>query len=530
MCDYRVVLCGFMGTGKSTVGRRLAERLGGRFVDLDDVIEQRFGMPVRAVFERHGEEAFRGAERDACARAGALGAVVIAAGGGAVLNPANREALAAFGTLVCLDASIAELQRRLKSTSSRPMLQGHEPLGTRIRTLLEQRREAYDTIAWHVDTTGRSVDEVVRTIETSLAMVQVVGGMRRLAVNTTERRYDVCIATGALDALGAIVRDEVRDAEIAAVVTNTVVGPLYAERAAASLHSTGYETHTITLPDGEQHKRQETIAQLYGQFVAAGLDRQSVVVALGGGVVGDMAGFAAATYLRGIRVVQVPTSLLAMVDASVGGKTGVDLPEGKNLVGAFKQPEVVVTDPGVLGTLPAVELQCGKAELIKHAVLDAPGLFGRLAGGETRLDDALLAEAIRVKVDVVNEDPLEKGRRAVLNLGHTFAHGFERASGFAIPHGLAVGVGLRASARLGRELGLCDSELEEGIAGVLGRHGLPLFFAGLSSADVRAAMSTDKKRLGRKLRFVVPRAIGWVEVVEAPPETAVESAIRAVVG
>ena len=526
----KLVLCGFMGTGKTTVGRVLAERMGGRFVDLDDVLEQRFGMPVRRIFEARGERVFRDAEREACAQVGALGATVVAVGGGAVLDPVNRKALAAFGSLVCLTASVAELERRLSDTRSRPLLQGDVPLARRIRALLDERRDAYEVVSFQVDTTGRTPQRICDAILSSLALRGQLDGLARLAVNTGGGDYDVCVGGGAMPALGRLLTSSVPETGAVALVTNPVVGALHGEVAVSSLRSAGLDVTVCEIPDGETHKTLATVSALYAKFVEMGLDRHGTVVALGGGVTGDTAGFAAATYLRGVRVVQVPTTLLAMVDASIGGKTGVDLPEGKNLVGAFKQPVLVVADPGVLTTLPTAERKNGMAEVIKHGIIDAPRLLERLGHGDVTIDTAFLTSAIRVKVDVVNEDPLELGRRAVLNLGHTFAHGFERVSGYRLPHGIAVGVGLCAAARLGRELGVSDVALEEQIVTVLERCGLPSRLEGLAVTDVRAAMGTDKKRVGNRLRFVVPRAVGGVTIVEAPDDKAVQAALRAVLG
>ena len=227
------------------------------------------------------------------------------------------------------------------------------------------------------------------------------------------------------------------------------------------------------VPEGEEHKTLATVAALYPQFLAGGLDRKSPVISLGGGVVGDMAGFAAASYLRGVPFVQIPTSLLAMVDASVGGKTGVDLPQGKNLVGAFKQPELVIIDTAVLQTLPAAEFKSGLAEVVKHGILGDPDLFEELeTHGPTSMMH-LVADAVRVKVEVVEEDPFEQGRRATLNLGHTFGHALELVSEFSLRHGEGVALGLIAAANMAAELGRCDPELAVRIRDVIERLGLP---------------------------------------------------------
>jgi shikimate kinase/3-dehydroquinate synthase len=300
------------------------------------------------------------------------------------------------------------------------------------------------------------------------------------------------------------------------IVTDTNVGRLHASKL-QSLSS----AEIITVPAGEQYKRLETISNLYDQFLAAGLDRQGTVIALGGGVIGDMAGFAAATYMRGVHFVQCPTSLLAMVDASVGGKTGVDLPQGKNLVGAFKQPAAVIADLETLKTLPPKEFAAGMAEVIKSGLIGDPTLFERLetsAGAINRESPtealrSVVVDSIRVKQTVVQEDPFESGRRAVLNLGHTFGHAIEQVSGYQVSHGYGVAMGLVAAARLSAVLGHCDPELESRIDRVLVKHQLPVYIpTNLSAEAIVQAMSSDKKKKGGKVRFILIRDVGDVFV------------------
>lgn len=296
-----------------------------------------------------------------------------------------------------------------------------------------------------------------------------------------------------------------------AVVTNEAVGWHHAEPLLDSLRAAGFNPTRLDIPDGEAFKTLDTVAGLYDQFIAARLDRRSPVVALGGGVLGDTAGFAAASFLRGVPLVQIPTTLLAMVDSSVGGKTGVDLPQGKNLVGAFKQPEMVIIDPKVLDTLPPVERRAGLGEVVKHGIIDAPTLFSALEQGE--VDMAwLLFEAIGVKIRVVQEDPFERGRRAVLNLGHTFAHAFERLANFELRHGEAVAMGLVCAAQLAVRLGHCSGDTLERIMALLNQLDLQTQPPPFEPAQVWAAMATDKKRQGNTLRFILPRAIGDVDI------------------
>jgi 3-dehydroquinate synthase len=302
------------------------------------------------------------------------------------------------------------------------------------------------------------------------------------------------------------------------VATNTTLAALYGEPLVKNLPN----ATLVTIPDGEQYKTLDTVAKLYADFVDAGLDRSGTVLALGGGVVGDTIGFAAATYMRGVRFIQIPTTLLAMVDSSVGGKVGVDLPQGKNLVGSFKQPDLVLIDPQVLRTLPEREWRCGMAEVIKHGFLADESL---LDSALWNLDCApeLVRRAVQVKVDVVQQDPYEKNIRAYLNLGHTFGHAVEQVSGYAWPHGEAVGVGLVAAARLSYALNLCDSSLTERVEQIVKAVGLPTHLNNLDPESLYAAMATDKKWQGGHSRFVLLRALGQPSIVEdVPPEAVIE--------
>ncbi len=303
-----------------------------------------------------------------------------------------------------------------------------------------------------------------------------------------------------------------------ALISDSNVAPLHAEKI-------GKTAVTITIPAGENHKTLDSVRDIYDQLLAAGIDRKGTIVALGGGVIGDMAGFAAATYLRGIPFVQCPTSLLAMVDASVGGKTGVDRPQGKNLVGAFKQPIAVLADISTLQTLPKEELASGMAEVIKHTLLD-----GRFTLPSPITDwQALVSGAIQVKRDVVQEDPFEQGRRATLNLGHTFGHAIEQVSGYAVRHGEGVAIGLVLAANLSARLGVCPPALQSEIETILSAHHLPTRIpADLPAAALYKAMWTDKKKAAGKLRFILLRGIGDAFVTEELiEETAVMQTLNA---
>ena len=340
-----------------------------------------------------------------------------------------------------------------------------------------------------------------------------------LTVTHPVGQYNVYVGEGLLGRLRELAGVDGR----IALITDSNVGPLYAQAIPDA-------ACVITMPAGEQNKTLATVNGMYEQLLAAGMDRGGVVVALGGGVVGDVAGFVAATYMRGINFAQCPTSLLAMVDASVGGKTGVDLPQGKNLVGAFKQPTAVIADIATLQTLPPEELSAGMAEVIKHGLIGDVDLFKRLEIGDSLASfQSLVTRAIRVKQLVVQEDPFEHGRRAALNLGHTFGHAIEQVSQYRIRHGEAVAMGLVAAANLSARLGYCSPDLQGRIEAALEYANLPVRIpADLPPQAQYRAMFSDKKKAAGKLRFILLRDVGDVFVADDVPETAVLETLAAV--
>ncbi len=510
-----IVITGFMGTGKSAVGKEVARLLGRPFLDTDAEIETRAGKTIPRIFAEGGEAAFRQMEGALCAELRDRTGLVIATGGGTLLDSANRAALEHRGTVICLICSPAEILARVKDTD-RPLLAVADPVA-RVEQLLQTRRPTYESIPWQIDTTHLPISEVA-------VRVARLAGMVTLPVHYPGGRYEIHVGEGLLDYVGGVLRAAGAPAgSQVAVISNPVVAPLYAARVEAALRLAGLDPFLCLIPDGEEHKTLETVATLYDHLLVGGLDRGGTVLALGGGVTGDVAGFAAATWMRGVRFAQLPTTLLSMVDASVGGKTGVDLPQGKNLVGAFKQPALVLVDPTVLTTLPEEETVSGLAEVVKHALLGDAALFHELESLSSGSSSfripvsglcSLIPQALQVKISVVEEDPFEQGRRAVLNLGHTVGHALETLSGFTLRHGEAVSIGMAAAVRLAVAQGRADPALINRVEGLLSSLGLPVRCPPHSVDAVWEALAHDKKKRNRRLCWVLPRTVGVVDIVQ----------------
>jgi 3-dehydroquinate synthase len=537
-------LYGPPGSGKSTIGRILAERLDLPFVDLDAVIEATSKQVIRDIFAAEGESGFRLRESAALQEVSSGASCVVGLGGGALLKPENRALAEATGEVLCFEADVATLERRVaKAPGTRPLLstptsdctQPPAPgKGKPISQLLAERKEHYGSFPHRVTVSDRPPEETADAVQASLGRYRVSG---------MGKAYDVHAGPGLLDRVGDYFA-ELGLGNRTVIVGDTHTLPLYGERVAASLRARGVTVACVALPAGEESKTVATVATLWSAFLTAGLERGHAVVALGGGVVGDLTGFAAATWLRGVRWIGLPTTLLAMVDSGLGGKTGADLPEGKNLVGAFHPPSLVLADTDTLATLPARELRCGLAEAVKHAVIADPLLLATLphfafckeadaAAPCACLSGAdwlapFVSRAMAVKIRVIQQDPYEKGFRAALNLGHTLGHGIEKATRFAVQHGEAVAIGTVLEARLAEALGLARHGLADQLADIFARLGLPVAVpAGTDLGAVRAAMSLDKKKAGGKVRFALPADLGDIRVGVAVDDRALDQVLSA---
>jgi 3-dehydroquinate synthase len=358
--------------------------------------------------------------------------------------------------------------------------------------------------------------------------------MNTVTVALGDRSYPIHIGQRALDELPTLLA-ELGEFSAAAVVTDSNVGPFYADRTVALTLEAGLKTVSCTLPAGEEYKRLDQIERLCGEFLEARLDRSSLIIALGGGVVGDVAGFAAASFMRGIRFIQIPTTIVAQVDSSVGGKTGVNHALGKNIIGAFHQPSAVLIDMTLLRTLPDREFRAGLAEVVKYGVIADAALFDHMyENAETILRKDLSAleypvwRSCEIKAAIVSEDEREEGRRAILNYGHTFGHGIEAATHYTqFLHGEAVSLGMHAAGVLARDLGLVDEAFVERQRACLDACGLPVSWAEIPVDETLVAMKRDKKVRGGTMKFIVASGMGQAaqrtDVTEAQARAALET-------
>lgn len=503
-----IFLYGPPGSGKSSVGKVLADSLNMDFLDLDVEIEKFADMPIPQIMQEWGEGAFRDLEFSTLTRNIKEKSKVISLGGGALLRARTRTRVEASGEIVFLETDLKTLIKRLNEDETvRPLLAGS--LEDKLDALLVQRAAHYGSFKKRVNTAGKTLEQVVIDIQHLLGRYHVRG---------MGQGYDVLFCPDSFDGLVDLLREKELNPPVA-IVCDENVAPLYGNRLLTILRRAGYgynRPHMITIPAGEEHKHLDSIMKFWRRFLEAGIDRKSTVIALGGGVIGDMAGFAAATFMRGVPWINVPTTLLSMVDASVGGKTGFDLPEGKNLIGSFYPPKLVLVNHNTLDTLPESELRSGLAEVVKHGVIADPELFAFCSHGIEKVRANLgyvVRRGMSVKIDFIQADPYERGIRAALNLGHTIGHAVELVSGFAIRHGEAVSIGMVAEARLAERLSLADKGLSVTLARSLVGLGLPVEIPeNLPRDEIIRAMRVDKKKAGGVVRFALPIKIGEVKV------------------
>jgi shikimate kinase/3-dehydroquinate synthase len=523
-----VVLVGFMGSGKSTVGPHLAQRLRRPFVDLDDVIQADAGRSVAEIFSSEGEAGFRERESRCLQHVLEHEGTVVAVGGGAPMRQENWARIRSGNTVVALMAEPGELARRLNGTTDRPLL---EPNGSAFASLLPSRVPRYLEADLVVKTDGLDPVEVAEQVKDRLSG----GGLQRILIDVAGSPHEVTVGYGLTHLVPAAVRT-LNPGGAVLVVSDPAVAEHHAQPLIDALASDGISARLHLVPAGEAAKELAVLEGIYDALSAAGVDRQGTLIALGGGTVGDVAGFAAATWMRGIRYLQLPTTLLAMVDSSIGGKTAINLPAGKNLAGAVHQPSAIFCDLTYLATLPDEQYRASLAEVIKAAIIadrsfvdwlleNLPAVLQR---DPSTVREAV-ARAIAIKAAVVAEDPQENGRRAILNYGHTVGHALERAAGFGrLRHGEAVAWGMEVAALISLRTGACAPESIAVQHSLLRDAGLLAVRPAVPHAKLIEAMRHDKKSRAGELRWVLLREIGRAEHGRSVDHSVVEASLAEV--
>lgn len=545
-----IVITGFSGTGKSVVAREIAGQLGWDFIDTDAEIVKLVGKPIAEIFQQDGEEKFRELEREVIKRASRRSHKVIATGGGAIVDPQNHAQLARNGFIVCLDAKPETIYQRLFQEGShgseiRPLLEGDNPL-ERIKQLKARRQPYYDDVDLVINTDDLSVSEVAKAVirgwglhcsahhphlnpltsrERKLDSQPKVDEDVACWVETATQRYPIFVGYGLLDKLGEELK-KVSSSRVAIVISDENVSRLYGDRVEKVLRNAGFAVNSFVVPPGEETKSINTAIDIYNFLIKKRVERDDILIALGGGMIGDLAGFVAATYLRGIPWIQVPTSLIAMVDASIGGKVAVNHPVGKNLIGAFYQPKFVLADTRALATLPERELTSGWAEVVKYGLILDKEFFEFLESNVdrlTKLEQGAVNEAIihsaSLKAQVVSQDEKERGQRIILNYGHTIAHGLEAATRYiGFLHGEAVAIGMMGAAKLSQRLGILPASVVKRQQSLLRKFGLPTAFFGINLAEIAKATEVDKKTRAKGIRWVLLEGIGKTAIRASVPQ------------
>jgi shikimate kinase/3-dehydroquinate synthase len=544
-----IAITGFSAAGKSVVARKVAERLNWTFIDTDDEIVRLSGKSIPEIFKHDGEEKFRQLERKVLRQACRIENAVIATGGGAIVESENQKLLLETSVVVCLEAKPETVHQRLLHDTLyaanpvvRPLLAGDNPL-ERIRQLKSKRQPYYAVAHWTVHTDNLTIDEVSREAIKGWQYVNKHRSHKKASetdlactVETETASYPVFVGWDILDRLG----ERMKQADLsgtATIISDEVVFSIYSAPVKKTLEKAGFKVNCCIVPPGEASKNIARAVKIYDFLIEYRVERNDVIVALGGGMIGDLAGFVAATFLRGLPWLQVPTSLIAMTDASIGGKVAVDHPWGKNLIGAFYQPRLVLADVKTLSTLPQRELASGWAEVVKHGlILDAD--FLQLLKDNAKdllklkpdITSKVIARSAAIKCRVVSEDEKETGKRTLLNYGHTIAHGLEAATKYKrFLHGEAVAIGMMGAARLSRRLKLLSQDAEDRQKAILQRFGLPTDCSGVPLADVLAAMKLDKKVRGEEIRWVLLEDIGRAVIRSRVPEKEALSTLKEVI-
>lgn len=545
-----IILTGFSGTGKTEVAKLLAYSMNWNVFDTDVVIEQEQGKTIKEIFENEGEENFRKIESNVIRKACSNTHTIISTGGGAFILEKNRTAMLKSGFVVTLDASPNTILARLKKNSSnplneRPLLKSSNPL-EKITELKKQRQYIYSLSHWTIKTDLLNINSVSKEIIHAWKLINNQNNINHAntisdpnyasSIITEKGECPVFVGSGIIELLGNYCKNN-NLSSTAYLIADSITGFQHTRKAQLSLENHSIPTHTFTFPQGEISKTISTITPIFEWLAQQKAERNHFVVALGGGVVGDISGFVASTYNRGIPFVQVPTSLAAMVDASIGGKTAINLPQGKNLVGAFHQPSIILIDTNLLKTLPQRELISGWAEAIKHGIIKNLDLFENFEQNSNliqKLDPLtstrVIKASVATKIEVVNLDQYETlGIRTLLNYGHTIGHALENSIGYGeLLHGEAVSIGMCFAARISEKMGLIDMKCVQRQEKILETYGLPTYWKNINHEQIKLAMKVDKKTVGKSINWVLLENIGKAVVRSDVPEDIIKATMKEV--
>lgn len=519
-----IALTGLMGSGKSSVGRTIARFLKRQFIDTDYLIEREENKTIQEIFSKKGEPYFRELETKMIKKVLKNKNVVISLGGGAIANDENRKIVKEKAKLVTLLATPEDLIARIKRRSHRPLLKGNNELET-LQKLWKERESAYLDSHLQVDTADKEIDEISNEIINSLNIKKVTNYKLKVSLDRESVRYNIRFKN-----ISQLNLSELNLGTKALIVTQEPIAEHYLDRL-KKLLGAQFDVFTMKIDDGEEAKNFFTYQLLMQKCLALGLERNDTIIAFGGGVVGDLAGFAASTYLRGINLVQIPTTLLSMIDSSVGGKTGINVDEGKNLIGSFYQPRKVIIDVNFLKTLPEKEYKCGLGELIKYSLLGSRWdvLLGesffsflsrnaeKIIAQDTDIVRDTVEHCLKIKSSIVSQDEKEKGIRAHLNLGHTFGHAIEEITKYKrYSHGEAVAIGIVCACRLAELVGSLQESESERVIELMKTFGLSHSIPDdIKTDDIVKAFKRDKKVQDGKVRFVLPKTrIGRVDIFD----------------
>ncbi len=514
----RVVLAGMMGTGKSTVARLLANYLDWDYIDTDAEIETRCGQTINQIFAQQGEVHFRKLEKQFVCELADRKNCIIATGGGMVVPEENRNLLIQDSLVVHLHTNVEQLVIRLQHNTDRPLLQTSD-LQNRLHNLYQERAFVYEGLPLQIQTDDKTPEQVAQEI-----LFFLLTGSK----NLVSRHSQVHVGLNLLSQIDDCLQKSKISSPLFVLADASVwqqFGKIWLQQLEqATTNRT--KIIVISLPSHEKTKSMATVVKLWEKLIAAGGERSSGFLVLGGGVLGDVGGFVASTFMRGIPLIQVPTTLLAQTDSALGGKTGINLKQTKNMVGTFYPAQHVLIDPLLLLTLPEREIRSGLAEMIKAALILDADFFAFLEENlqaiiERRLRFMLpaIAWSAQLKLNIVNEDPYEQsGKRLLLNFGHTFGHAYEAISRYELRHGEAVALGMILATRLAVRLGKCSPQVLQKLIALLRQAQLPTELPNFSHKTILAKIKRDKKRARRQLQFVIPLAVGQAEVISIQKE------------